>query len=143
MVLNFSWLVRDRVAGMARPRAANSPWLREQGVRAVLSLTERAPDGLEEFETLHLPILDMTAPSLDELTRGVAFLMAVVARGEAVVVHCTAGMGRTGTLLAAYLVAGGLSPDTAIEHVRTLRPGSIETPDQEQAILDFAQQQQP
>jgi len=138
MPLNFSWLVPQRVAGMAQPRAANAPWLAEQGVRALLSLTERPPAGFERFELLHLPIRDMTAPSLELLAESVRFIRDVVARGEAVAVHCTAGMGRTGTVLAAYLVATGLPPEDAIAHVRALRPGSIETPEQEETIHRFA-----
>ncbi|NXB66863.1 DUS23 phosphatase, partial [Struthidea cinerea] len=61
-------------------------------------------------------------------------------RGEAVAVHCMLGYGRTGTLLACYLckerhLAGG----DAIREIRRLRPGSIETPEQEQAVIRFCQ----
>ncbi|NXE99850.1 DUS23 phosphatase, partial [Menura novaehollandiae] len=50
------------------------------------------------------------------------------------------GHGRTGTLLACYLckerhLAGG----DAIREIRRLRPGSIETPEQEQAVIRFCQ----
>jgi atypical dual specificity phosphatase len=55
-----------------------------------------------------------------------------------VAVHCTAGKGRTGTVLAAYLVTTGLSAHAAIDRVRHLRPGSVETPDQEEAVEEFA-----
>jgi atypical dual specificity phosphatase len=58
--------------------------------------------------------------------------------GMAVAIHCAAGLGRTGTVLAAYFVAGGLSSREAVEKVRDLRPGSIETVEQERAIERFA-----
>ena len=53
-------------------------------------------------------------------------------------VHCTAGKGRTGTVLAAYFVARGLDPEAAMAKVRGLRDGSIETDDQEEAVRAFA-----
>ena len=58
---------------------------------------------------------------------------------QAVGVHCELGRGRTGTMLACYLVAReGYSGDKAISETRARRKGSIETPQQEQAIKDFA-----
>ena len=54
-----------------------------------------------------------------------------------VAVHCLAGRGRTGTVLAAYFVHRGLSAREAIQKVRDLRPGSIEVPEQEDAIRAF------
>jgi atypical dual specificity phosphatase len=47
-------------------------------------------------------------------------------------------MGRTGTVLAAYFVARGLPPREAVEKVRDLRPGSVETIEQERAVERFA-----
>ena len=51
-------------------------------------------------------------------------------------VHCAAGLGRTGTLAAQLLVLQGVAPDEAILRVRQARPGTIETPAQEQAVSD-------
>ncbi|NXG26690.1 DUS23 phosphatase, partial [Grallaria varia] len=50
------------------------------------------------------------------------------------------GHGRTGTLLGCYLAkVGNLSGADAIREIRRLRPGSIETPEQEEAVLRFCQ----
>lgn len=54
--------------------------------------------------------------------------------------HCLLGHGRTGTLLACYLVkARALSGAAAIREIRRLRPGSIETREQEEAVIQFHQ----
>jgi atypical dual specificity phosphatase len=60
------------------------------------------------------------------------------ASGMGVAIHCAAGLGRTGTVLAAYFVAKGLSPREAVDRVRELRPGSVETVEQERAVERFA-----
>ena len=54
--------------------------------------------------------------------------------------HCAMGRGRTGTMLACYLVAKeGYSGDEAIDEIRRRRRGSIETRRQEAAVREFEQ----
>jgi len=137
MTLNFSWIVEGRVGGMARPWPGDLAWLKAQGVTAILSLTEKRPD-LSGFDVHHIPVVDMTSPTIAQLHAAVGFIRDVVAEGGAVVTHCTAGMGRTGTILAAYLVAEGLPVEEALRRVRELRPGSVETPEQEDVLTAFA-----
>ncbi|HEX5136784.1 MAG TPA: dual specificity protein phosphatase family protein [Planctomycetota bacterium] len=137
MPRNFSWIVEGRVAGMARPRPDDLAWLRAQGVTAILSLTEARPE-LLGFDVHHIPVVDMTSPTLDQLHDAVGFIRQIVEHGGAVVAHCTAGMGRTGTILAAYLVREGLTVDEALQRVRLLRPGSVETLEQEEILSTYA-----
>lgn len=55
-------------------------------------------------------------------------------------VHCMLGHGRTGTMLACYLAkAQKMNGSDAIWEIRRLRPGSIETREQEQAVIQFCQ----
>jgi protein-tyrosine phosphatase len=59
--------------------------------------------------------------------------------GQTVVIHCRGGLGRTGTVAAACLVALGHAPETAIDSVRAARPGAVETPAQARWIEAYSQ----
>ncbi len=83
---------------------------------------------------LNAPIDDFTAPDARFEQRWPAILdrlVAHLAAGERVLVHCRGGKGRSGTVTAALLIAGGMVPEAAIRAVRRVRPGAIETPEQE------------
>jgi atypical dual specificity phosphatase len=126
---------------MAYPHEGAAEELRAYGIRAILSLTERPPvPSLANagFAWHHEPVYDFAAPTADALTRAVAFCRAHMDRGDSVVVHCMAGVGRTGTVLAAVLVSLGRTAPEAIDEVRRLRAGSLETTEQEAAVRAFA-----
>lgn len=139
----FSWIDRPRLAALARPRSAGDlEWLRAQGVELLVSLTEDRPrpSWSEEAGVLvyHEAMEDMEAPELDALERAVSAINRGLAGGMGVAVHCGAGLGRTGVVLAAWMVSQGMSADAAIARVRKLRPHSIETAEQEDAVAEFA-----
>lgn len=54
--------------------------------------------------------------------------------GGKVLIHCRGGLGRTGMIAAGLLTEFGLSPEQAINEVRRVREGSIETWEQEQYV---------
>ena len=87
---------------------------------------------------VHVPVPDFTAPTPDQLRCGVEAIQQALAANQRVAVHCAAGLGRTGTLLACYLVSTGMDPSAAIARIRSARPGSVETPEQEAAVSAFA-----
>jgi atypical dual specificity phosphatase len=141
MLRNFGWVIPGRVAAMGRPGPSDAEALRAEGITAVLCLAEDGPvDDLARagFRVRHEPIDDFCAPDPATLARCVGFVQESIERGDRVLVHCHAGYGRTGTVLAALLASRGEDPRQAIERVRRLRPGSIETLEQERAVLDFA-----
>lgn len=150
-VWNFSFVIPGRLAGMARPGRYNPlpqdlDFLRAQGIRALVSVTEYPLDikAVEAagFDYLHLPVEDYEAPTLEQVEAFLRFLEHHEADGG-VGVHCAAGQGRTGVMLACALVARGMTADEAIARVRDLRPPSIDTPNQEKIIHAFARWRQP
>lgn len=139
---NFSYVIPEKLAGCAKPHGiAGLRALSRRGVGAVVSLTEEPLDGktLAKYGviTLHLPIRDFTPPTQEQIDRFVLFVDERIAEGRRVAVHCHAGMGRTGTMLAAYLVHAGATAEEAMLRVRRLRPGSIETREQEDSLREF------
>ena len=137
MTFGFGWVREGVLAGMALPSSGDWARLAAEGIGAVLSLTERPPPGdpiAHGLKFLHVPLRDFSAPTPDQLHRCLAFIDRHVDDGRPVVVHCGAGVGRTGTILAAWLAAHGMSAEDAIREVRTRRPGSIETAEQEATV---------
>lgn len=140
----FSWVDPPRLAALSMPSSADDlTWLRRQGIDVLVSLTEDPPPRRWVNDAgllaIHHPIIDMTAPSPRQLDHIVEAIHRATKSGMGVAVHCTAGKGRTGTVLAAYFVDAGMSAAEAIDKVRTMRPGSVETADQEEAVAAFAE----
>jgi atypical dual specificity phosphatase len=137
----FTWLIEDQIIAMSRPYGGDLPALQTSGVDHIVSLTISAlpQDLLAEYGItgIHLPLADMAAPTLAEVERFVKTMTSVLAAGGKVAVHCGAGLGRTGTMLACYLVSQGRTADEAIDAVRRCRPGSVESFGQEQAIHNY------
>lgn len=146
-ILNFSFVIPDKVAGMARPGVANPlnedlSFLRNEGVKAIVSLSETP---LEEtvvsgngFSYLHVPVDDFTAPTIEQVEECMDFMWRMTSSEEKpVVVHCGAGCGRTGTIIACYLLKRGETADTAIEILRSVRPCSIETETQKALVYQY------
>lgn len=146
----YDWIIEGKLAASSYPRdEGHLRALHTAGVRALVTLHERPVDQ-EKLDALgiaarHYPVQDFAAPSLDQIEAAVAFIERKLAAGEGVAVHCAAGLGRTGTVIACYLVYQGYTPAEAIAHVRARRPGSVETGEQQAIVYTYARhrQQQP
>ena len=140
----FYWVIEESLAGCSRPGARGNDLdrdlleLRGHGIGALLTLTETplAVGALERhgIHGLHLPVDDFHAPTTGQMLDALAFIDEARGEGIAAAVHCLAGQGRTGTVLAAYLVRGGLSATDAIAAIRAVCPGAIEAIPQSEAL---------
>ena len=142
---NFSWVIPDKLAGSGLPVThAEFRWLLQQGIRTVVTVRELPlpkywlEDGIGY---LHVKTEDFGAPTLEELEATVDYIADSVQSGKPVLVHCAAGKGRTGVILAAYFVKiEGYSATEAIERLRSMRPGSVQSEVQEMAISMYEKQ---
>ena len=130
----------ENVGGCAMPRSANDiQWLKDKGISAILTLIEKPlrVELLSNFISLHIPVQDFCPPTIEQLNLCVDFLKDCIKANKKPVVHCMMGYGRTGTILAAYLISEGMTANDAIAAVRRKRPGAIETYEQENILFTF------
>ena len=138
---NFSWLIAEKLAGSAIPTSFEEiKWILDEGVKSIVTIREESldEDWIKDVNYLHIHSNDMGVPEFDDLTRAVDFIHERITNNEPVMVHCLAGLGRTGTILACYLIKyEKLSANDSIQKVRESRPGSIQSFPQEEIIFQF------
>jgi len=136
-------------------KATTSPWDRnlqaiaEWNAAAVLTLVEQFElNDLSvphlgqlvidwHMEWFHLPIVDASVPDAafeEAWSTAGASLRATLRSGFNVLIHCRGGIGRAGTIAARLMVELGFDPEAAIDGVRSVRPGAIETREQEDHV---------
>jgi len=154
------WVIPGVLAGMPMPfihpeRRLNRggalkayvdelPELYSAGVRAVVSLLN-IPSDEPVFESagfsfLCLPVPDGGVPTLEQADEFLHFVEDQQRTQRPVAVHCEAGLGRTGTMLAVYLIAQGESAEAAIRRIREVEKVAVETPRQIQFLDEYARQ---
>jgi atypical dual specificity phosphatase len=144
--LNFSWLIPAEVAGHRAPESDEDiQYLKGKGIQALVRMAEKhiAKVTSSQVESLGLldyyePVVDFTAPSQSQIDNIISFITQSVADGKPVGISCHAGIGRTGTILACYLVSKCSAAEQAISKVKQQRLGSIETKEQKEAVIVYA-----
>jgi atypical dual specificity phosphatase len=137
---NFSWVIEGKLAGSGLPVTENEfKWVLDKGIKCIVTVRE-VPLPSEWFDSgaidyVHLKVEDFGAPTVEEIDEAVNFIDKKIRSNRPVLVHCAAGKGRTGAVLAAYMVKRQkLSAKQAIEKIRILRPGSVQSIMQETAL---------
>lgn len=119
--------------------------LQQQGVEAVVNLcAERRDDEQRLAEAkmvyLWLPVLDMCAPSFEQIEQGMNWIQHQRQCNHVIYVHCAAGVGRSATLLACwYIYNRGLSTKDALQRIKAKHPQMSLTRLQLQRLNAFAQ----
>jgi hypothetical protein len=122
----LTWVANHLAVGGAPMSHAQLDSLKEQGITAILNLCAEFCD-LHEieaaagFEVRYLPIPDEGAPDLAALEAALGWLDEALYLGKKVLIHCRHGIGRTGTVLNAYLLRRGLGHKGAAKVLRPLR----------------------
>ncbi|MFA5934027.1 MAG: dual specificity protein phosphatase [Candidatus Paceibacterota bacterium] len=112
--------------------------LKKEGITADISLEDTRVDqpfGVETYTWI--PVKDGTPPSDDQLAFGVSILEGIASQKKNVYVHCQNGHGRAATLVAAYLIKKGKTPDEAIDFIKSKRPTVHLTENQMNALKRF------
>jgi protein tyrosine phosphatase (PTP) superfamily phosphohydrolase (DUF442 family) len=150
--MHFDWIEDGILAASSCPSSERDVRsLHAQGIRAIITLTERpltavasiSPALLDELslKTLHVPIDDFGAPTNEQVAEVIAFIDAMQAAGLPALLHCKVGQGRTGTLLHAYYLTKGWSLQETQEWVpmrRSLCKFESFSPPQQDFLKAFA-----
>jgi protein-tyrosine phosphatase len=121
-------------------RQAGKRKLEQSGINGDVNLRiefDDAAHGLALENYCHLPTVDDTAPTLDHLQQGVAFIRQVTSAGGKVYIHCAGGVGRAPTMAAAYFISQGLSLEDALILIKKTRPFIKITPEQMEQLERF------
>lgn len=143
----FMWLKKGMLAGTPRPGIVaeledDLEALKRVGVTVLVSLTMTPVDSvaLAGYGIAHIesPIVDMQAPTVDQAFDLVEQMTECMNAGDIVAVHCRAGLGRTGTMLAAQLIYEGYDALDALETVRRVEPKWVQSEEQVAFLVEFA-----
>lgn len=142
----FHWMRPGRLAGtpmpgIVRPIEEDLGSLKRMNITALVSLTEIPLDSetLKPYaiDLIHFPIVDMHPPQLQAAGAFCARIQRRLAQGDVIAFHCRAGIGRTGTMLAAFEVFEGLGAEDAFSRARQIHPRWIQSELQHQFLNKF------
>ncbi len=144
----FYWLIPGKLGGVPRPGIVQTTEqdleaLKRLGVTVLITLEETLTVSQEVcveylIKLRHFPIADMCAPSFDQAKRFCVALVDDFKRNDVVAIHCRAGLGRTGTMLACILIWQGSTAMNAIDRVRYTNQKFIQSKKQVDFLASFS-----
>lgn len=142
----FHWMRPGKLAGTPMPGVVRSlqedlKALKRVEISLLITLTIDPVDAeaLAEagIDNIHFPIVDMESPSLVEATHLCEVLDKRLEAGDVIAFHCRAGIGRTGTMLAAYEIWKGMSADDAFDAARRVHSRWVQSRKQRLFLTEF------
>jgi atypical dual specificity phosphatase len=157
---NLWWAIPGVLAGMGIPYIDHErrhhfggsldayhdelPEIHHAGIRAVVCLLNIPSDARvfesAGFEFRCLPINDGQPPTTSQASEFIEFVTNCRSRNLPVAVFCEAGAGRTGCMIACYLIHTGQTAAEAIAHVRAIESSAVERVLQIQFLEEFEEQ---
>ncbi|MBF0501937.1 MAG: dual specificity protein phosphatase family protein [Candidatus Riflebacteria bacterium] len=143
--MSLWWIHKPFLIGGPNPTETQLMQVRGKGVNLAISLLDekvqplKCPvERLEAMGFIHhnIPVPDFTPPGISQILEFLG-LVRKFPEGGKVFIHCQAGMGRTGTMAAAYWISQGLGPEEAVKCVRKSQPYAVETDEQMQVLVEF------
>ena len=119
----IKWITEDIAVGYAPRSVADLETIRTQGISAIVNLCAECYD-LDElekkagFNVFYLPLPDEGAPDIEHLEEALGWIESCIAEEMKVLIHCRYGIGRTGTVVMAYLFKKGLSLRQALNEIK-------------------------
>ncbi len=144
----FRWVEREKLAATPRPGIGGDlefdlKALARVKIDYLVSLEEVMPlqeaeAALHNISMYHLPTVDMSVPEMGDALALNREMHQWLKQGKRVAVHCKAGLGRTGTMLAAYYILRGMSAADAMQKIRLVNPRMIQSREQENFLFDYS-----
>lgn len=120
------WVTDHLATGPAPMSYDHLDVLRNAGIDAIMNLCAEYCDlhdieSKQGFEVYYLPIEDEETPQLQALEAALAWMDEAIYLGKKVYVHCRHGIGRTGTIISAYLLRRGLGSKLVKQKLKKMR----------------------
>lgn len=125
----------------SQPNQRGFDHLVAEGITAIVNMRIEKDDrifNLHGMEYLHLPVIDDTAPTVEQIKAGTYFIDQILAHSGNVYIHCGAGVGRAPTMAAAYMLWKGEPLARVIARITAVRPFIYITPPQAALLEQLA-----